>query len=107
MPNGTEIRPFRVDVPAGEVAELRRRIAVTRWPERETVADESAGRATRDDAGTRALRVLGESAPRSWAEQAYPDLIYFNEVDKGGHFAAWERPDLSATEIRAAFRSLR
>ena len=45
-------------------------------------------------------------APRSWAEQAYPNLIYFNEVDKGGHFAAWEEPELFA-ELRAAFRSLR
>ena len=46
-------------------------------------------------------------APRSWAEQAYPNLIYFNEVDKGGHFAAWEQPQLFAEELRAAFRSLR
>jgi pimeloyl-ACP methyl ester carboxylesterase len=46
-------------------------------------------------------------APRSWAERAYPNLIYFNEVDKGGHFAAWEEPELFAEEIRAAFRSLR
>jgi pimeloyl-ACP methyl ester carboxylesterase len=46
-------------------------------------------------------------APRSWAEQAYPNLIYFNEVDRGGHFAAWEEPQLFAQEIRAAFRSLR
>jgi pimeloyl-ACP methyl ester carboxylesterase len=46
-------------------------------------------------------------APRTWAERAYPSLIYFNEVDRGGHFAAWEQPDLFATEIRAAFRSLR
>jgi pimeloyl-ACP methyl ester carboxylesterase len=47
------------------------------------------------------------AAPRSWAERAYSKLIYFNEVDKGGHFAAWEQPELFATEIRAAFRSLR
>jgi pimeloyl-ACP methyl ester carboxylesterase len=46
-------------------------------------------------------------APRSWAERAYPSLIYFNEVDKGGHFAAWEQPEIFATELRAAFRSLR
>jgi pimeloyl-ACP methyl ester carboxylesterase len=46
-------------------------------------------------------------APRSWAERAYPNLIYFNEVDKGGHFAAWEQPELFATEMRAAFISLR
>jgi pimeloyl-ACP methyl ester carboxylesterase len=47
------------------------------------------------------------AAPRTWVEQAYPTLAYFNEVDKGGHFAAWEEPELFATEIRAAFRSLR
>jgi pimeloyl-ACP methyl ester carboxylesterase len=46
-------------------------------------------------------------APRSWAEQAYPNLIYFNEVDRGGHFAAWEQPELFSAELRAGFRSLR
>jgi pimeloyl-ACP methyl ester carboxylesterase len=46
-------------------------------------------------------------APRSWAEKVYPNLIYFNEVDKGGHFAAWEEPELFAAEMRAAFSSLR
>ena len=46
-------------------------------------------------------------APRSWAERVYPNLIYWGEVDRGGHFAAWEEPELFATELRAAFRSLR
>ena len=46
-------------------------------------------------------------APRSWVEKSYPNLTYFNEVDKGGHFAAWEEPELFSTEVRAAFRSLR
>ena len=46
-------------------------------------------------------------APRSWADKVYPNLIYFNEADKGGHFAAWEEPELFASEVRAAFRSLR
>jgi pimeloyl-ACP methyl ester carboxylesterase len=46
-------------------------------------------------------------APRSWAEKAYHKLIYFNEVDKGGHFAAWEQPQLFSAEVRAAFKSLR
>jgi pimeloyl-ACP methyl ester carboxylesterase len=45
--------------------------------------------------------------PRSWVEQAYPNVIYFNEVDKGGHFAAWEEPELFSSEVRAAFSSLR
>jgi pimeloyl-ACP methyl ester carboxylesterase len=46
-------------------------------------------------------------APRSWAEQSYPNLVYFNEVDKGGHFAAWEEPELFTAELRAAYRSMR
>jgi pimeloyl-ACP methyl ester carboxylesterase len=46
-------------------------------------------------------------APRSWTEQAYPNLIYYNKLGKGGHFAAWEQPELFASEIRAGIRSLR
>jgi pimeloyl-ACP methyl ester carboxylesterase len=45
--------------------------------------------------------------PRSWVENSYPNVTYFNEVDKGGHFAAWEEPELFAAELRAAFKSLR
>jgi pimeloyl-ACP methyl ester carboxylesterase len=45
--------------------------------------------------------------PRSWAERAYPKLIYYNKLEKGGHFAAWEQPELFTSELRAAFRSLR
>jgi pimeloyl-ACP methyl ester carboxylesterase len=47
------------------------------------------------------------AAPRSWVETVYPNLAYFNEVDSGGHFAAWEEPELFSTEVRAAFSSLR
>ncbi|HMI21310.1 MAG TPA: hypothetical protein VK496_00195 [Gaiellaceae bacterium] len=46
-------------------------------------------------------------APRSWAEAIYPTLSYYNEVEKGGHFAAWEEPQLFSEEMRAAFRPLR
>ncbi len=46
-------------------------------------------------------------APRSWAERAYPNLIHFNEVDRGGHFAAWQEPQLFSNELRTAFSSLR
>jgi pimeloyl-ACP methyl ester carboxylesterase len=46
-------------------------------------------------------------APRSWAEQAYPNLIYFNKIATGGHFAAWEQPKIFSEELRAAFKSLR
>jgi pimeloyl-ACP methyl ester carboxylesterase len=45
--------------------------------------------------------------PRSWVEKNYPNVIYFNEADKGGHFAAWEEPEIFAKEMRAAFKSLR
>ena len=47
------------------------------------------------------------ASPRSWVEAVYPDLAYFNEVDRGGHFAAWEEPELFSEELRAAFRSVR
>lgn len=46
-------------------------------------------------------------APRSWAQQAYPKLVYYNKHDKGGHFAAWEQPELLSADVRAGFRSLR
>ena len=46
-------------------------------------------------------------APRTWVEQVYPNLIYFNEADRGGHFAAWEEPQLFTEELRASFRPLR
>jgi len=46
-------------------------------------------------------------APRSWTEAAYPNLLYYHHVEKGGHFAAWEQPTLFAQELRASFRTLR
>ncbi len=47
------------------------------------------------------------AAPRSWAERAFPNLLHFNRLAKGGHFAAWEQPAAFSAELRAAFRSLR
>ena len=47
------------------------------------------------------------TAPHSWTEKAYHTLIYFNEAERGGHFAAWEQPQLLSEELRAAFRPLR
>lgn len=47
------------------------------------------------------------AAPKSWAERAYPNLLYYHKVDKGGHFAAWEQPALFVAEQRAAFKTLR
>jgi hypothetical protein len=88
-----------------ELADLRRRVAATRWPERETVTDDSQGVRL---ALMQQLAAYWASGPRSWAERAYPhNLIHFHEFDKGGHFAAWEQPDLFSAEMRAAFRSLR
>jgi pimeloyl-ACP methyl ester carboxylesterase len=46
-------------------------------------------------------------APKSWVEKAYPKLIHYNKLPKGGHFAAWEQPEILVTELRAAFKSLR
>jgi hypothetical protein len=46
-------------------------------------------------------------APNSWAEEAYPNLIYFHQASRGGHFAAWEEPQLFSEEVRAGFRPLR
>jgi pimeloyl-ACP methyl ester carboxylesterase len=46
-------------------------------------------------------------APRSWAERAYPNLIHYNQVDRGGHFAAWEQPEIFVDEVRAGFRAIR
>ena len=46
-------------------------------------------------------------APETWAQRAFPSLIYFNEAEAGGHFPAWEEPELFSTEVRAAFESLR
>jgi pimeloyl-ACP methyl ester carboxylesterase len=45
--------------------------------------------------------------PRNWAERAYPNLIHYNKVEKGGHFAAWEQPQIFSEEVRTGFRSLR
>ena len=46
-------------------------------------------------------------APKSWTERAYPKLIFYNRLDKGGHFAAWEQPELLTADMRATFRTLR
>ena len=51
--------------------------------------------------------VIMSTAPKSWSEKAYPKLIHYNRVPKGGHFAAWEQPELFTQELRAAFKSLR
>jgi pimeloyl-ACP methyl ester carboxylesterase len=133
--NGT-IRPFRVDVSEADLDELRQRIAAVRWPTKQTVDDASQGvrletmQATKT--GVSSARLYWESklaffapkgvplptgvsvfpdeiysAPRSWAEKAYPNLIHYNRLPKGGHFAAWEQPQALSEELRATFRSRR
>ena len=149
-PAGDAIRPFRVNVPHADLDDLRRRVLATRWPAKETVADQSQGvqlaklqRLVRywgtdydwrkGEAKLNALPMFvteidgldiqfihvrsrhenamplimshGWPGPRSWVERSYHKLIYFNEVDKGGHFAAWDEPELFSTEVRAAFTS--
>ncbi len=118
------IRPFRAEIPEAAIVELRRRVLATRWPDKETVDNQSQGvRLAKIQALVRytAQRTAeikvpvgvtvfpGEiyQAPKSWTEKAYPTLNYFNVVDKGGHFAAWEQPELFAREMRAAFKPVR
>src|SRR5262245_27084529 len=124
------IRPFRINVPEDRLLDLRRRIAATRWPDKETVSDRSQGaqleklpeHGARGSVIVAAAQKTGEislpvaitvfpddvyRAPETWARRAYRNLIYFHEVDKGGHFAAWEQPELFSAELRAAFRPLR
>ncbi len=112
----TSIRPFKFHASDEALADLRRRIGATKWPSRELVTDSSQGVQlatmrefarywqTQYDWRKFEARL---NAPRSWTERAYPKLIHYNRLPKGGHFAAWEQPQLLAAELRAAFKSLR
>jgi hypothetical protein len=92
MSSEAEVRPFRIGFPEAELTELRRCVNATRWPERETVTDDSQG-----------VRLA-----MAYAQRAYPhNLIHYNKLDRGGHFAAWEQPELFSEEMRASFKSLR
>ena len=104
------IRPFQVEVPEEELTELRRRINATRWPDRETVADKLGFFGVEGVSIPVVVRGFPNElypTPLSWAERAYPRLVRYNKLDRGGHFAAWEQPQLLSREIRAGFRSLR
>jgi pimeloyl-ACP methyl ester carboxylesterase len=183
MADKTAVRPFHVSVPEAELSDLRSRINAAKWPERETVTDDSQGvplalmqelarywaadydwrkceaklnalpqfmteidgldihfiHVRSDHAALLADRhggfvgppLLGKQVqplqrrrclrpccrqrlsrrelpgPAELVERAYHNLIYLNEVDKGGHFAAWEQPQLFSEEVRAGFRTLR
>lgn len=99
------IRPFTVDIPEADLEELRARIAATRFPERETV--EVSAKGVKVQVGVSVFADEIYPVPRSWAEQAYPNLVYYNQHDRGGHFAAWEQPQLLSEDVRATSRSLR
>jgi pimeloyl-ACP methyl ester carboxylesterase len=80
------------------------------WETRGTSAISAAAQKSTEIAVPVAVTIFPDEiyrAPKSWAERAYGNLSYFNEVDKGGHFAAWEQPELFSAELRAAFRPLR
>jgi hypothetical protein len=88
------MRPFRANVPEAELTELRRRITATRFPEDDF-----------DISVPAAVSVFPEEvyqAPRSWTERAYHNLVHVNALAKGGHFAAWEQPQLFSEEVRTA-----
>ena len=80
------------------------------WENRGRNALSSAAWKTNEISVPVAVTVFGEDAyrpPESWVRRAYPSLSYFHEVDRGGHFAAWEQPELFASELRAAFTKVR
>jgi pimeloyl-ACP methyl ester carboxylesterase len=81
------------------------------WENREQNLLSAAAQKTTEITLPVAITVFPEDdlfrAPETWARRAFPSLIYFNEVDRGGHFAAWEHPELFAAELRASFRPLR
>ncbi len=138
--NPATLRQFKINTAQADLDDLRRRIATTRWPQRETVTDDSQGvplAVTQQlasywasgydwrkcEAKLNALPQFmteidglqisvfpGEiyQAPRSWTATVYHNIIYYNaNVAKGGHFAAWEQPQLFSEELRRAFKSLR
>ena len=80
------------------------------WENGGTSVTSAAAQKTHDIAVPVAITVFPEDvyrAPESWARRAYPSLVYYHQVDKGGHFAAWEQPELFSAELRAAFHSMR
>jgi epoxide hydrolase len=122
-----EITPFRIDVPEADLEDLRERLRRTRWPEAETVDDWSQGtplayarrlcehwRERYDFLGPVHVPAGCSIFPREifrpsrrWAERQFLNLHYWNELDKGGHFAAFEQPETFVNEVRASFRPLR
>jgi pimeloyl-ACP methyl ester carboxylesterase len=80
------------------------------WESRNLNLTSAASQKTHEISVPVAITVFPDEVIRAqeqWARRAFPTLVYFNEVDKGGHFAAWEYPELFSTELRAAFKPLR
>jgi pimeloyl-ACP methyl ester carboxylesterase len=80
------------------------------WENRESTLTNAASLKTSEISVPVAITVFPDEiyrAPETWARRAFRNLIYFHKADKGGHFAAWEHPDVFAAELRAAFHSLR
>ena len=127
------ITPFTLAVPQADLEDLNRRIDQTRWPDAETVDDWLPGNATSSArlywesvanvaptklanvASTRLELPVGVSIypretnrpSRRWVDRWMPNLIHYNILDRGGHFAAWEQPALHAKEIRDCFAKVR
>jgi len=97
-------RKFHVKFPEADLVDLRRRVAAKRWSTKETVSD---SRGVSIPVAVTAFPDEIYQAPRSWAEKAYPKLIYYNRPAVGGHFAAWEQPASFSSELRASFKSVR
>lgn len=82
------IERFHIRTPDSQLEDLRRRLGATRWPDRETVDDRL------------------HQPPRAWAERRHRNLVYWNELPKGGHFAAFEQPAVFVEELRRFLRVL-
>ena len=97
--------------PYGGRRKIRRRVTMATQPHHGRIAHPTGGffdvRGIKIPVAMSAFPDELYQAPRSWAERAYPKLIHYNKIPKGGHFAAWEQPEIFVAELRAGFKSLR
>jgi pimeloyl-ACP methyl ester carboxylesterase len=109
MGMAAEPTPFRIEIPQADVADLGERLRRTRWPERETVGDWSQGvpLAYVQDMCRYWADGYDWRASLRWAQRRFPDIRYWGEPARGGHFAAFEQPDLFVNEICSFFRLIR
>jgi len=99
VPDDAAIRPYHIAIPQAALDDLRKRVRATRWPDKETVTDQSQG--------VQLARI--QALVQYWGSDYDWRKIEtkLNSLNKGGHFAAWEQPELFAAELRAAFKPLR